>query len=208
MSPATDRRPPPRSDARRTAILTALDRWLQDSDLDTINVADISREAGVTRSAFYFYFENKAAAVAALMAQMVDETLSVSDEFTHSTAEPQVRVHAMLTGLVAMWDRHRHLFKAMLDTTSSAGTIREIWDDATATFVEAVAAMIRAERTAGRAPEGLDAAVLASILLDVNSRMLERLTLGGVLTRNQLVDGIATVWLSTIYGITSATDRS
>jgi AcrR family transcriptional regulator len=201
MRSPTDRRPPPRSDVRRAAILEALDRWLQDSDLETINVADITGEAGVTRSAFYFYFENKAAAVAALMEQMVDETLRVSDQFTSSTGAPQARVQTMLDGLILMWTRHRHLFKAMLEARGSGGTIREIWDDATASFVDSVAAMIRADRAAGRAPEGLDASVLASVLLDVNGRMLERLTLGGVLTRAQLIDGTAAIWLSTIYGI-------
>ena len=32
--------------------------------------------------------------------------------------------------------------------------------------------------------------------------MLERLTLGGTLTREQLMDGAAAIWLSSIYGIT------
>ena len=64
-----------KGDERRTALLEALDHRLQESDLDSINIADISRRAGVTRSAFYFYFENKATAVAALMDEMYDDAL-------------------------------------------------------------------------------------------------------------------------------------
>jgi AcrR family transcriptional regulator len=201
MRSRTDRRPPQRSDLRREAILTALDRWLQDCDLDAINVAEIAREAGVTRSAFYFYFENKAAAVAALMEQMVDESLMVNDIFTAATSAPQDRIQTMLDGLFAMWDRHRHLFKAMLEARGTGGSIHDIWDGARASFVDSVAATIRTDRAAGRAPDGLDAAVLAAILLEVNDRMLERLTLGGELTRAQLRDGAAAIWLSTVYGI-------
>jgi AcrR family transcriptional regulator len=211
MRSSTDRRPPQRSDQRREAILGALDRWLQDCDLEAINVAEIAKEAGVTRSAFYFYFENKAAAVAALMEQMVDETLSVNAAFTSTVftntvsttaaGSPQARIQTMLDGLFAMWERHRHLFKAMLEARGTSGSIREIWDGARASFVDSVAAMIRADRAAGRAPDGLDAAVLAAVLLEVNDRMLERLTLGGPLTRAQLMDGVAAIWLSTIYGI-------
>ncbi|CAN5518721.1 TetR/AcrR family transcriptional regulator [soil metagenome] len=210
MRSSTDRRPPQRSDLRRQAILTALDRWLQDSDLDAINIAEIAKEAGVTRSAFYFYFENKAAAVAALMEQMVDETLVVNDIFTTATAtaSPEARIHTMLDGLFAMWERHRHLFKAMLEARGTGGSIHDIWDGARASFVDSVAAMIRADRAAGRAPDGLDAAVLASVLLEVNDRMLERLTLGGGLTRAQLRDGAAAIWLSTIYGINWMPERS
>ena len=201
MRSTTDRRPLQRSDLRREAILSALDRWLQDCDLDAINVAEIAKEAGVTRSAFYFYFENKGAAVAALMEQMIDETLSVNELFTTATTAPQARIQAMLDGLFAMSDRHRHLFKAMLEARGTGGSIHDIWDGARASFGDSVAAMIRADRAAGRAPEGLDASVLASVLLEVNDRMLERLTLGGGLTRAQLHDGAAAIWLSTIYGI-------
>jgi hypothetical protein len=70
--------------------------------------------------------------------------------------------------------------------------------------VDSVAAMIRADRSAGKAPDGLDADVLASVLLELNDRLLERLALGGSLTRQQLMDGAAAIWLSTIYGITGS----
>ena len=54
MSTATYRRPPARGDQRRSALLRSLDEHLQESSLESINIADISRRAGVTRSAFYF----------------------------------------------------------------------------------------------------------------------------------------------------------
>jgi hypothetical protein len=64
--------------------------------------------------------------------------------------------------------------------------------DLEAINVAEIAAMIRADRAAGLAPDGLDAAVLAAVLLEA---------LGGQLTRAQLMDGAAAIWLSTIYGI-------
>jgi AcrR family transcriptional regulator len=209
----TDRRPPQRSDDRREAILDALDRWLLESNLEAINIAEISKQAGVTRSAFYFYFENKGAAVAALMERILDATFAVNDSFTGpafavASDPPRQRIYAMLEGLFATCEDHRHLFKAMLEARGSNASVRDIWDDARESFVESIAAMIRADRSAGRAPDGLDADVLASVLLEFNDRLLERLTLGGSLTREQLMDGAATVWLSTIYGITGTSEQA
>jgi AcrR family transcriptional regulator len=204
----TDRRPPQRGDQRRDAILDALDRWLREVDLDAINIAEISKQAGVTRSAFYFYFENKGAAVAALMERMIDETFQLNDAFTSASAPPQQRIYAMLDGLFTTCERRRHLFKAMLEARGSNASVRDIWDDARESFVDSIAEMIRHDRTAGLAPDGLDAGVLASILLEFNDRLLERLTLGGSLSRQQLMDGAATVWLSTIYGIADVADGS
>jgi TetR/AcrR family transcriptional regulator, ethionamide resistance regulator len=208
MRSQTDRRPLQRSDFRREAILDALDSWLQQSSLDAINIAEISKQAGVTRSAFYFYFENKGAAVAALMERMVDETIAVNETFTSATESPPSRIHAMLDGLFAMRERHRHLFKAMLEVRGSNSSVRDIWDGARESFVESIADMIRTDRTAGRAPDGLDPEVLAAVLLEVNDRLLERLTLGGPLSSRQLMDGAAAIWLSSIYGITELSGQT
>ena len=196
MRSPTDRRPSLRSDDRREAILDALDGWLQESSLDAINVAEITAQAGVTRSAFYFYFENKAAAVAALMERLVTEIFFVNEEFTTGGKEPRERVYAMLKGLFDSSDRYRHVFSAMLEARGSSATVRKIWDDARDAFTPSVAELIRAERR-GDAPHP---SVLATVLLEFNDRMLERFIVGGQLTREQLIEGAAAVWLSTIYG--------
>lgn len=207
MRSQTDRRPPQRSDDRREAILAALDGWLQESSLDAINIAEISKQAGVTRSAFYFYFENKGAAVAALMERMVDETFAVNEHFTTAEQHPRVRIRTMLAGLFDMWERHQHLFKAMLEVRGSSPSVREIWDTARESFVDSIADMIRSERSYGAAPHGVDADVLATVLLEFNGQLLERLTLGGPLARDQLMDGATAVWLGSVYGITDVTGR-
>lgn len=196
MRSPTDRRPSLRSDERREAILDALDGWLQDSSLDAVNVAEITAQAGLTRSAFYFYFENKAAAVAALMERLVTEIFVVNEEFTTGGGAPRGRVYAMLNGLFDSSDRYRHVFSAMLEARGSSATVRQIWDDARDAFLPSVAELIRSARS-GDAPEP---EVLAAVLLEFNDRMLERFILGGRLTREQLIDGAAAVWLSTIYG--------
>ena len=183
-----------KGDARRTALLEALDLQLQESSLDSITIADISRRAGVTRSAFYFYFENKAQATAALMEEMYDESMAAAAHLS-GDGEPAERVEAMVRGLFGAWERHRHLFRAMLDARATNTSVREMWDADRQSFVPVVAAVVEA---AGFAAD--DATALASVLLELNDRMLERLALGGDLTYDQLVDTTVSIWLRSIYG--------
>jgi hypothetical protein len=75
-----------------------------------------------------------------------------------------------------------------------------MWESDRQSFVPHVAAMIEAERTAGRAPAGPDATALATVLLELNDRALERLALGGPLGREEHVGAVVHIWLSTIYG--------
>jgi AcrR family transcriptional regulator len=190
---------PARGDRRRTALLESLDHYLREDSLDSINIADISRRAGVTRSAFYFYFENKASAVAALMEEMYDESFAAA-EALRGSGTPAENIEAMVRALFSTWDKHEHLFRASLDARASSATVRELWDSDRESFVPVVASMIEAERASGAAPAGGDATALASVLLELNDRMLERLALGGRLDREQLVEAVVAVWLHTIYG--------
>lgn len=195
MRSPTDRRPAVRSDVRREAILDALDEWLRESSLEAINVAEIAKQAGVSRSAFYFYFENKGAAVAALMERIIDEIEAVNTALVTGEASPRDRVVTMLDGLLDTCDRYRHVFGAMLEARGSSAAVREIWDSARESFAPAVADLIAAQRTSPN-PQ-----VLALVLLEFNDRIIERFVLGGPLSRAELTEGAAAVWLSTVYGV-------
>ena len=182
-------------------MLASLDQLLQESAFDSINIADISRRAGVTRSAFYFYFDSKALAVAALMEQLYDESFAAADLLV-GEEDPATRIEAMIRSLFGAWDRHQHLYKAMLEARATSPAVRELWESDRESFVPHVAATIEGEREAGRAPTGPDATALATVLLEFNDRALERLARGGPLTREQHVEAVVHVWLSTIYGRT------
>ncbi|MFI1464873.1 TetR/AcrR family transcriptional regulator [Nocardia carnea] len=196
----TDRRGPPRGEQRREALLVALDELLRDNGgrLEAVDIAEISRRAGLTRSAFYFYFENKAAAVGAALEDIYQEVFAVNDILV-GPGEPADRIERTIRGLVDFWDRHRHLYSAVLDARSASAAVRELWESERQAFIPSIAAMIDDERRAGRAPAGGDAATLADVLLLLNERLLERLTLGAELDRERYIESVVTVWLRSIY---------
>ncbi|MCW2856712.1 MAG: TetR family transcriptional regulator [Marmoricola sp.] len=196
-----DRRGPSRGDERRAALLAALDGILRDgTGLEEINVAELSERAGVTRSAFYFYFENKAFAVAALMDELYADAATVTDLLGSQEGTPAHRIETMIRGLFDSLDRHLHLYRAMLDARGNNPTVREMWDRDRASFVPAVAAMIRAERKAGHAVKGADADALAAVLLDLNDRAMERRARGDGPPTDRHVDALVSLWLRSIYG--------
>ncbi|OBF33451.1 TetR family transcriptional regulator [Mycolicibacterium peregrinum] len=195
-----DRRQPQRSDQRRTAILEALNEHLQKTGFDALNIAEVARQAGVGRSAFYFYFENKAAAVAALVEPMYDALFAANNILADATRPPRDRVHDTIEAVLRTAEDHRYLVQAMLEARGSSGAVRDLWDQARESFVPTVSTVIAAERTAGRAPDGADPVVLASLLIEFNDRLVERFVLGGPLSRQQLSEGAEAMWMGSIYG--------
>ncbi|MEO3785535.1 TetR/AcrR family transcriptional regulator [Actinocorallia sp. B10E7] len=195
-----DRRPPGRGDQRREALLASLKEHLQESSLEAINIADIARRAGVTRSAFYFYFENKVHAVASLVGELYDDIRPAAAMLADREGSREWRIESVIRRLFEAVDEHRHIYRAVLETRAVNETIRSLWGADRQSFVEPVASMIRAEREAGNAPEGVSATALATVLLDLNDRALEHVVLGGPLSREQHIQALTTVWLRTIYG--------
>ncbi len=115
-------------DQRRAALLESLDTLLRESSLDEINIADISRRAGLTRSAFYFYFESKHLAVAALMEQVYVGALAATKRLADPALAPEERVRGMVETLFDSVEENHHLFRATLEARGQSATLQQLWE--------------------------------------------------------------------------------
>lgn len=193
-----------KGDERRTALLGALEEHLRDgASLEQINIADLTRSAGVTRSAFYFYFENKAAAVAALYEEMIAEGFGAAD-LLGGDGSMRARSATAVRAIFAGWGERHHLLRAVLDARATSSAVRDQWDAFEQSSIDMVADIIAAERVAGQAPPGPDPRRLATALLDLNDRTLERVVRSEPgRDWEQHFDAVLHIWESTIYGSAS-----
>lgn len=195
-----DRRSVNRGDARREALLTALEELLREQGLGEINVAEISRRAGVTRSAFYFYFENKPMAALALMADLYEASSDATDLLVKAEGDAEPRIRSVITALFDSVDRTPHTYRALLEARAASERVRDLYQEGRAEFAEMVADMVRRERAAGHAVEGPDASALARVLLDLNDNAVERHATGAGPDREDHIDALTHLWTTSIYG--------
>lgn len=195
-----DRRRETRGDARRASLLAALDELLETQSLDDLNVADISRRAGVTRSAFYFYFESKAIAVMALLADLYDAAAAANELLLDVERDPEFRIRAALDLLFDGVDDHPQRYRALLAARAGSAQVRDMWDEGLVAFSSVIAELIDAERARGVALEGPPAAALATVLLDLNNHALERHALGRGPDREDHLTTLTLLWMRSIYG--------
>ncbi|MFI7589721.1 TetR/AcrR family transcriptional regulator [Spongisporangium articulatum] len=202
-----DRRRPGQGDRRREALLQAMDELLREKDFPEIAVGEVTQRAGVTRSAFYFYFESTAACVAALGAAIYVDAIAATGHLSDHTLPPARRLTMLMDELLASIVEHHYLYRATLEAARRSPAIRELWDGYLESFVTPVAAFVRAERRAGAAPAGPDATLLARLLLDLSDRALESVDAGDPAGTRRTADALATVWLRTVYGTTDQIRR-
>ncbi|MEV6259023.1 TetR/AcrR family transcriptional regulator [Nocardia sp. NPDC051911] len=197
-------RAPRRGEERRTALLKALEQLLEKEALAQIGIADIAKAAGVTRSAFYFYFPTKAAAVAALLEGIYEELLEGSGTWHMVDGSARHALRAGFEAVISYCEQNINLMAATWDAVGSDREVRELWEGWMEELVKRVGAKISDERTAGRAPAGTDANVIAEALVFMNERILERevrARAGGGEPTPGLSDAIFEIWDRTIYGI-------
>ena len=187
-----------KGDDRRARLLAALENVLRENggDLDRVQVSEVTSQAGVSRSAFYFYFDDKAEAAADAFERFVTirSVTSVTD-----VADPRGRIEAMIANLIADWRPHQHLFRAVLQARHTSQVVRERTEAARSTYAAIVADWIRHEQGQGRRTYGPDAEVLAVALNDMSERMIERMTLDQAGDADALAAAVTEVWVRTIY---------
>lgn len=166
---------PRRGDQRRAALLSALDGLLATRSLSQIGIAEITRAAGVTRSAFYFYFPSKAAAVAALLAEFYDEMQhAAAGWYGGGPGTPLQRLRTGFAATIALWHERAGLLVAMLDAIGTDPQVREIWSSWIDGFIDRIAARIVNERALGLAGGAADPRALATVLMGAALIGMER----------------------------------
>ena len=190
----------PRGDRRREALLAELDRQLRTTKLDDISVADLTDAAGITRSAFYFYFDSKAAAVTVLLSSIQATAAKSNDMLVNSDGRFRSRVSTTLSRLADRMVDNAHVYRALLTARTTHEPMRRLWDEGRAELATPIAEYIRSERAAGRAPEGADPDSLATALIQINESVLEHLVCDPGADREPMIATASDLWVRAIYG--------
>jgi AcrR family transcriptional regulator len=194
---------PSRGDQRRAALLSALEQLLTERSLAEIGVADISGAAGLTRSAFYFYFPTKGAAVAALLSDFRQEMYeAAAGWYEGGPGTPLERIHAGFTASVELWRARGSLLVALLDAIGTDPEVRQIWESWTQGFIERIADRILEDRRAGLAHGTADPEALATALMGAALYSMERdvrATLAGRSESDALLAALVVLWHRTLY---------
>jgi AcrR family transcriptional regulator len=184
------------------AVLGSLDRLLQTSSIADVTVESIAAGAGMSRSAFYFYFASKHEALAAAVRTINYAMLEQAQPWLNPVpgSDPEQTLQRSFAGIAQVFEQHRHLISAVAEGAAVDPGLRELWQQWIEDFVAAVAPRIEAERTAGRALPGPDAEALARTLLWGNERAFYIEALKPKPDLQEVAAIIATVWQRAIYG--------
>lgn len=194
-----------RRDLRRTQVeqrvLEATERLLEagGSYID-LKVEAIAAEAGLSRSGFYDYFDDKQALLVRLLESLSTPLLARVAADRAEVASGPEELRGSLARAVAYADAHRGVVRAVLEAATYDPEIAAAWRELTDRFVAAAAARTREQQADGAALD-LPAEQVAVTLVAMVTETLRRLTDGSLsLTPDEAVDAMTLVWVRTVYG--------
>ena len=163
-----------------------------------LTVDQIARAAGLTRTAFYFYFRSKQDLLRATLEEVADETYREADRWWHGEGEPEQLIRTAIEGVVGVYLRHANLMRVAHEVATYDAEVGALWQRLTARFIDGAADHMRREQDAGRLrPLDPDATAEALILMTESSSY----SVLGVGRRPpaQLVDTLTAIWFHALY---------
>jgi AcrR family transcriptional regulator len=127
-------------DKTEQMLIEGLDKLLDGgASFTDITVADISKSAGVTRSAFYFYFPSKSMALLAAIEHVRLKMFNACDPvFKDYDSDFFSSMGTVINEVARLWGKHRALFTAIIDGSASDAKLQEIWIEWMLSFSEGI----------------------------------------------------------------------
>lgn len=202
-----DRRPPSRGDRQRALIIDGVAELLADVPIANLSVSRVAEHVGVTRPAFYFYFESKYAVVAAALEEVWAEIdAATADLASYDFAEPPAQFSdRIITAVIEVWLRHYPVLRACLQARESDEQLSDLWGRFIGNLSAKLSAFIDMLNTDGRArPAIADTAALTQALLGMTIWALHEQHVGAQpASSERVMAAVRAVWLASAWGVTS-----
>ncbi len=168
------------------------------SSFKDLTVDEIARAAGLTRSAFYFYFRDKQDLLVSAAEGVTAELYEQADRWWHGEGPPRERVLTALEGVTASYAQHADLLRVVTEVSSYDEEIRSFWRTLVDRFVEATADHLQTEQARGRA-RGLDAESTAAQLVWMVERCCYVYLATGNRSPGELARSLTDTWVALLY---------
>jgi AcrR family transcriptional regulator len=203
------RRPELPTDRRRAIeadVLRATEALLgEGASYANLSIERIATRAGISRTAFYFYFADKRELLMRLATDVGQQLYDEAETWWSGSGDGCAQLTEALGKMAALYRAHGPLVCAIVEVSTYDAPVGVFWRELVGRFVDASAARIAAEQVAGRATTALDATATAFALVWMTERSFHQMVVQEEpVPAGELVAALAGVWRATVYGTVGA----
>ena len=183
------------------AVLAATEALLSEgASYADLNIERIATRAGISRTAFYFYFRDKRELLMRLTEDVNELLYQQADIWFSGGGKPEHEIREALTNIAALYAEHGVLLRAIVEVSTYDDEVAQFWRGMLGRFVDASRRRIDAERAAGVSVAGHAHATAFALVWMTERTMYQHLMQGEQIARDEMVDALAGIWLRSVYG--------
>lgn len=183
-------------------LVTAVERLLEEGESYTeLSVERLVKEAGISRSTFYVYFEDKGALLRAMTVDVMEQEIAATRAWLELPSDASFDdIAAALRPIIEVYRPYQALMGAVVDVSTYDAAVREEFNRLITTAVQAIAGHIRSGQKAGHVRANLDPEPTAAWLVWMVERGCYQLIRGAdEKAVGRLSDALATLIWNTLY---------
>jgi AcrR family transcriptional regulator len=177
--------------AIQAAVLRATEELLEEgASFAELGIERIATRAGISRTAFYFYFRDKRELLVRLTEDVNGQLMAAAETWWSGSGE----LRTALRAIAALYREHGALLRAVVEVSTYDEAVAQFWRGLVGRFADATRERIEAER-----PGGAPAAATAFALVWMVERSFyQQLVQGEPVDTDALVDAMATIFERTV----------
>jgi len=159
-----------------------------------LSIARISERAGLTRTAFYFYFRDKRDLLMRATAETAEGLFDEADRWWSGTGGP-ADLRVALENIMRSYRDHAALLRAVVEASSYDEEVGSYWRGLIDQFISATERRLRAE---GHQPASAEPTAFALIWMTERA-CYQQVVRGGRLDDRALIDALQAIWERAVY---------
>lgn len=194
--------PTPKRAAVQAAVLEATEALLAEGVSYTdLSIERIATRAGISRTAFYFYFRDKRELLLRLTQDVVDELYRQGDIWFSGDGAPDVELRRALSNIAAIYRENGAVLRAIVQAAATDDEVAVFWHALVDRFVEATQTRIEELQRTGATVVVEDARAAAFVLCWMIERAFnQQLVLHQPVPEEALLDALTGIFVRAVYG--------
>jgi TetR/AcrR family transcriptional regulator, ethionamide resistance regulator len=183
--------------AIEAAVLSATEALLSEgASYAELNIEKIATRAGISRTAFYFYFRDKRELLMRITAEVNGQLMAAAETWWSGDAD----LRAALARIAELYREHDALLRAVVEVSTYDEEVAVYWRGLVGRFVDATRERIEAEQAAGRAQPGPAGPMAFALVWMVERSFYELRVQDEPVDPTELVDALGAVFTRSVYG--------
>ena len=179
-------------------VRTGLLDLLAERPFKDVTIDELARRAGLSRTAFYFYYPDKNEVLKEAAEAAAAEIYAEADRWWHGSGAPEQLIREALEGIANVYCDHGDMLRAALEVTTYDAEFRDFYWSLIRRFVDATAEHLKREMDAGRARR-LDAEPVAESLVWMAERCAYAFFLMEGRPLEEAIKPLTSIWVHAVY---------